>query len=202
MIVDVGKIGPDYISGHAHSDTFSFEMYVNNKPFIVDSGVSTYENIPLRFKQKSTESHNTVQVENFEQSEIWSSFRVARRAYVKDVKAGNAYVEGEHTGYKKIGAIHRRKFKFSDDCVKISDKIVSKNNYDCFAYFHFYPNIKLQINNPIVYINGIKMMFNNYDSIKLKNYLYSPEFNKQIGSQVLKIKFQSNKLLTTKIEIS
>lgn len=42
-IVDVGNIGPDYIPGHAHSDTFNFELHMNGKPIIVDTGLSTYE---------------------------------------------------------------------------------------------------------------------------------------------------------------
>jgi uncharacterized heparinase superfamily protein len=43
MVVDVGNIGPDYIPGHAHSDTFSFVLYRDGKRFIVDTGASTYE---------------------------------------------------------------------------------------------------------------------------------------------------------------
>ncbi|HIQ28578.1 MAG TPA: hypothetical protein EYH42_08780, partial [Sulfurovum sp.] len=36
MVMDVGNIGPDYIPGHAHSDTFNFELCVDGQPFIVD----------------------------------------------------------------------------------------------------------------------------------------------------------------------
>src|SRR5690606_5937395 len=42
LFVDVGNIGPDYIPGHAHSDTLNFILYVNRQPLIVDVGVSTY----------------------------------------------------------------------------------------------------------------------------------------------------------------
>ena len=47
-IVDVGEVGASYIPGHAHADTFNFELYVNNKPFIVDSGLSTYNTGKIR----------------------------------------------------------------------------------------------------------------------------------------------------------
>ena len=43
LFVDVGNVGPSYQPGHAHSDTLSFILYVNNKPVFVDTGVSTYE---------------------------------------------------------------------------------------------------------------------------------------------------------------
>ena len=36
----LGKIGPDYILGHAHNDIFSFILYVDNEPFIIDRGIS------------------------------------------------------------------------------------------------------------------------------------------------------------------
>ena len=42
-IVDVNEIGPDYIPGHAHADTFTFELRLRGRPFIVDTGISTYE---------------------------------------------------------------------------------------------------------------------------------------------------------------
>ncbi|MEG2556749.1 MAG: alginate lyase family protein, partial [Odoribacter sp.] len=43
FVFDVGKIGPDYQPGHSHADTFSFELHINGRPVIVDTGTSTYE---------------------------------------------------------------------------------------------------------------------------------------------------------------
>ncbi|MDD2950007.1 MAG: alginate lyase family protein, partial [Sulfuricurvum sp.] len=67
-VLDVGNIGPDYIPGHAHSDTFNFELHIMGKPFIVDTGISTYESNQLRQIERSTASHNTVMIDNKEQS--------------------------------------------------------------------------------------------------------------------------------------
>ena len=49
--LDVGKIGPDYILGHAHNDIFSFILYVDNEPFIIDRGISTYNQSLLRLEE-------------------------------------------------------------------------------------------------------------------------------------------------------
>lgn len=38
-------IGPDYIPGHAHADTFNYELRIDGVPFIVDTGISTYNKI-------------------------------------------------------------------------------------------------------------------------------------------------------------
>lgn len=79
VIADVGRIGPDYIPGHAHCDALNFVMYVDGCPFIVDTGTSTYESGERRNLERSTFSHNTVSFGNYEQSEMWGSFRAGRR---------------------------------------------------------------------------------------------------------------------------
>jgi Heparinase II/III-like protein/Heparinase II/III N-terminus len=59
LFFDVGAIGPNYIPGHAHSDTFNFVMNILGKRFIVDVGISTYEKNALRQYERSTAAHNT-----------------------------------------------------------------------------------------------------------------------------------------------
>ena len=43
-----------YQPGHSHADTFNFELYIKNKPIIVDTGISTYENNQQRRYERST----------------------------------------------------------------------------------------------------------------------------------------------------
>ena len=74
MIVDIGNIGPDYQPGHAHSDTFNFELHVNQLPVIVDTGITTYEKNEVRQLERSTSSHNTVMIGDYEWSEVWEDF--------------------------------------------------------------------------------------------------------------------------------
>ena len=54
--LDVGPIGPDYLPGHAHADTLSFELSLFEQRFIVDSGTSCYGNSRERLRQRSTQS--------------------------------------------------------------------------------------------------------------------------------------------------
>ncbi|MCS2404764.1 heparinase II/III-family protein [Bacteroides salyersiae] len=44
----------DYQPGHAHADTFTFELHINNRPVIIDTGTSTYEVNEARFYERST----------------------------------------------------------------------------------------------------------------------------------------------------
>ena len=43
LLLDIGNVGPSYQPGHAHSDTFNFELIKDGNPIFVDTGISTYE---------------------------------------------------------------------------------------------------------------------------------------------------------------
>ena len=55
-VCDIGSIKPDYMPGHSHAETLSFETSFNNKRFIVNSGVSVYGLGEKRIFQRSTKS--------------------------------------------------------------------------------------------------------------------------------------------------
>lgn len=187
-IIDIGHIGPDYIPGHAHADTFNLELYINKKPFIVDTGTSTYETNERRTLERSTASHNTVEIDGLNQSEIWGGFRVANRAYVTILSESDNQIRAVHNGYKKsLNTLHEREFIFENDSIKIIDKIISDNEHKAFSRIHFHPNIDEDM---------IKkhIMFDN-SQYTIKEYQYSPEFNVQINAKVLEIMF------TKKLEI-
>jgi len=182
MIVDVGQIGPDYIPGHAHSDTFNFELYVHGKPFIVDTGLSTYENNAQRMSERSTMAHNTVQIENKEQSEVWGGFRVANRAKVLDLKESNNNIKATHDGYKKEKIYHTRKWMCLDNMIVIEDSINKKA--ETIARFHFHPIVtKEEILE--------KLIFKTND-FQISTYQYAPKFNTYVEAFLLEIKFEKN----------
>ena len=68
-----------------------YHMYciINSQPVIVDTGISTYETGDQRKFERSTSAHNTVVVNNQEQSQVWGSFRVAKRAKVEILVESN-----------------------------------------------------------------------------------------------------------------
>lgn len=81
LIVDAGKPGPSYIPGHAHCDAGSFELFKAGKPVIVNCGTYAYQCKERSFF-RSTAAHNTVMINDAEQSQCWGTFRMARRAKV------------------------------------------------------------------------------------------------------------------------
>ncbi len=200
LVVDVGNIGPDYIPGHAHSDIFNFELHIDKEPFIVDTGLSTYEINVRRQLERSTQSHNTVVVDNLDQSEIWGGFRVANRATIIMINENTDEVEALHDGYKKIGILHTRKFEANDESIKIVDSIDSNNKHQCLAYLHFYPGITVKKSDSSLVTEQATVFFEGHTDIEICEYSYAPEFNKMCTAQYAIIGFE--KKLSTKIIIT
>ena len=119
LFANVGSIGPSYQPGHAHADELNFELFYQGIPIIVDTGTSTYENNSRRNIERSTQSHNCVMIENKNSSDVWSSFRVGKRAKV-DLKKDSSLIEAQCTGFKSDLSINR-KWSVTKDCFIIED---------------------------------------------------------------------------------
>ena len=114
LILDAGKPCPEYLPAHAHADLLSYELLIGGQRIVVDSGVYEYTAGPWRDYFRATRAHNTVQVMEKSQSEVWSSFRVARRAQPGRVvwrpEDDHILIQGEHNGYHRlrVPVTHRR----------------------------------------------------------------------------------------------
>ncbi|GIU00468.1 hypothetical protein TSL6_09740 [Sulfurovum sp. TSL6] len=192
MIIDVGNIGPDYIPGHAHSDTFNFELYMDGKPFIVDTGLSTYETDMRRTLERSTLSHNTIEVDSMNQSEVWDGFRVGRRAKIIHLEEKENYIEATHDGYRHIGVLHTRKFTSHERAIIIEDSIESSGVHTNTAYLHFYPGLSPKVKGNNIILLGITITIYNANSLDIEEYGYSGEFNRIIKAFTAKIVFSDH----------
>lgn len=197
--MDIGNIGPDYIPGHAHADAFSFELYCNQEPFIVDTGISTYEKNERRQMERGTKSHNTVLVNDTNQTEVWGGFRVARRAKIIKLVENEDGYSAQHDGYRRLGIIHKRSFSFSEQKIEIEDKLSGKSNTSK-AFFHFYPYLKhitVKENTVECKQYGIEMNFNGENvEVERSTYNFAEGFNKTKEGVVVCVSF-SRKLTTT-----
>ncbi|MBU1668198.1 heparinase II/III family protein [bacterium] len=182
MVLDVGNIGPDYIPGHAHSDTFSFELRREGKPFIVDTGLSTYESNARRTLERSTVSHNTVEINGQDQSEVWGGFRVANRARVIHLKEDDNFIEATHDGYKSDTIWHTRKWTYKSNTIVVEDDL--NKTAQAIARFHFHPDIEASD-----ILNAFNLGNNKF---KIARYKYAAEFNKEIDAYVLEVAFSKS----------
>lgn len=202
LFVDVGNIGPDYIPGHAHSDTFNFELHVKGKPLIVDSGISTYENNSRRLLERSTRAHNTVVVNGLEQSEVWSSFRVARRARITMLHEEGDSLRATHDGYKRVGVLHTRQFNHALKKIEIIDRLetASEGVDHGIAYLHLAPGVSIerQTKNKIVIKEAI-FTFEGLRKVEIVDIRIAKGYNRLEKSHAIKLYFE--KELKTVIEV-
>lgn len=202
MVLDVGSIGPDYIPGHAHSDTFNFVLYAQNRPVIVDTGTSAYDTGARRLVERGTAAHNTVQVDGVEQSEVWGSFRVARRAYVRDLEEGNDMIRAWHDGYCRIGVRHNREFDFAEEAIVIRDAITANKEHEATARIHFHPDVEVRLEGDDVVAGPLRLRFVPGNLVTLKEYRYAPEFNKLVPARMIEIGFSGSLVTRITIELN
>lgn len=193
LLVDAGKIGPSYIPGHAHADIFNFVLYHNGTPLLVDTGISTYEKNQRRQDERSTFSHNTVEINGENQVDVWGGFRVGKRATVNIEQESATEITASHNGY--ANAIHQRKWKITDNGFEILDTIKSEN-VSAKAYLHFHPLCKVVLENNLIKVNDFSIHFNQAKNLYLQPFAYAEEYNKLTESTVAVIEFESS-LLTS-----
>lgn len=149
-VIDCGSVGPDYQPGHTHCDTLSYELLMDGRRVVVDTGVYDYEPGERRHRSRTTASHNTVMVDGAEQSEIWGVFRVARRARVIEAVVanhqGSVSFVGAHDGYCRLpgGVVHQRTAKYTPNrCLAICDELRGDGSHVMENRVHFAPGLRL-----------------------------------------------------------
>lgn len=147
VIIDVASIGPNHQPGHAHADFFSFEMSLSGKKIITDTGVSSYEIGAGRNYDRSTAAHSTVEVNGENSVEVWSGFRVGRRATPRILKwepQGNEFLlEAEHYGYHHLAckAVHRRRYVWNGNELHLFDKVELVEASHIVSRIHLAPGV-------------------------------------------------------------
>jgi uncharacterized heparinase superfamily protein len=129
LLIDAGPVGPNYQPGHAHADSLSFELSLKGEKIIGNTGISTYDTNARRSFERSTAAHSTVSINEKNSSEVWGSFRLARRAEVtrmlKNVSDKAFHLKLSHNGFKKIYnyGYHFREFMVEANKITIIDRI-------------------------------------------------------------------------------
>jgi len=194
LIFDVGEIGPKYQPGHAHADTLSFELAVKGKRLIVNSGISTYGTCAQRLAQRSTAAHSTVEIEGENSSEVWSGFRVARRAlpFGLTINRKTDRLSCSHSGYKRLkhSPVHTRQVSFGKDEIQIDD-IVSVKSSNAIAYFHIHPDWVLEATDEgvICAMNDMRVLLScKAGEAELAKSQYHIGFNKSRDAHCLRVR--------------
>lgn len=197
VLVDIADIQPKYQPGHAHSDMLSFCMQYKGVPVFVDPGTSTYQTNSRRMEERSTALHNTVTVNQKNQSEIWSSFRVGKRAKLTIEHDSEKQIVASHNGYLGTeGILHDRTFTLEDTRFNIVDCLKGDNpNKQGLASFYLDHTVKLDIeeSSGLLQINdGLMMRFSEESSFEIDTYRQALGFNLLENSKVIRVYFSGS----------
>ena len=162
---DVGEVGANNIPAHVHADSLNVLWSAKGKPVFVDSGVYTYKPGEDRNACRGTAAHNTIEIDNTNSSEIWSAFRVGKRArtVVKSYVNTEDYLEISacHDGYNKMlkkPVTHTRRVSLNKDTgeICIDDLLDGRGVHKGILRFHVSPDCNVEkVNRDTVLIDGI-----------------------------------------------
>lgn len=147
VVVDCGRLGPDELPAHAHGDALAFEWSLAGRRLVVDAGVYEYQG-SMRPHARATASHNTVTVDDADQAEFWSSFRMARRPEVvlEEFRpaAGGFVLVGSHDGFRSLAGSprHRRRFEAAPRAIAVEDSVTGGSGQPVRARLLLHPEVE------------------------------------------------------------
>ena len=199
ICVRCGSLGQNGKGGHAHNDQLSFELYAGNDLIICDSGTYNYTASPKsRNKFRSTESHNTLVLENYEQNPITSGrggglFWLKDKSKAKMIEYSNSSFTGEHFGYS---VPHRRNFKFSDFEISGSDYCAVKGKKRVlFHLTNLSKIVKINANSAIISCGNANFAIESSNGIiKKQASEYSPSYNVKYSTEMIVIESDENEI--------
>lgn len=211
VLFDCGDIGPRYMAGHAHNDCLSFELYVKGRPVFVNSGTGQYQGA-MRNYFRSTAAHNTMMIDEREQSELWGEHRAARRIYGIQAERTPNGMAGRYTSY--LGDTFSRGLQWEDNILRIHDEIKSKQagRHIARRFFHLAPGLRYERSDGTIRVFDNERISAIIKVVGVSDCLihrdgqitaYAQEFGKYGKKEVLEIRtpFEGHICLDTEIEI-
>ncbi|CAK0757825.1 Heparinase [Gammaproteobacteria bacterium] len=202
-LLDLAPIGPDYLPGHAHADTLSFELSLFGQRMLVNGGTSCYGLGTKRIRERQTVSHSTVEVDNESSSEVWGSFRVARRAYPFDLSIERTSdfitVSCSHDGYKRLPGepVHRRCWHMARGTLLVTDTVVGRYK-QAVARYIFHPMVRVEnaLRESMLLIlpqgeQVILKILSGFGRFEVAS--YSPEFGMVLDTQCLAVELRNGR---------
>jgi uncharacterized heparinase superfamily protein len=196
-LLDVAPIGPDYLPGHAHADTLSFELSLYGQRVVTNGGTSEYGTGAIRQIERGTAAHSTVTINGENSSEVWGGFRVSRRAYPQglSIEEGAEYITVccSHTGYRHLigKPVHHREWQWSESGLKVTDTVTGITEH-AVARFHLHPDVQVVESEAdcwklALFDGQIVRIYIEQGAATLEKSNYAPEFGKRISRACLAV---------------
>jgi len=146
LLCDAGPLGYLSLAAHGHADALSFILGIGDREILVDPGTYAYHTMPeWRRYFRSTRAHNTVGIDDLDQSEQAGNFMWSHHARARCIEftagPGLQRFIGEHDGYQRLvdPVIHRRQIDFdpSRQLIEVTDTLRCKSAHRATRAWHF-----------------------------------------------------------------
>ncbi len=151
VLFDAGPLGYPSIAAHGHADALSFCLAIGSEWWVIDPGTYAYHGETLwRNYFRGTSAHNTITVDDQDQSRIGGPFLWLDHAPVKLEGWGRResmqWAAGTHDGYRRLGIRHRRRLELSPDrnLLRVFDSLEGTGHHDFRIRFHFAPCVSVR----------------------------------------------------------
>ncbi len=145
VLFDCGDLGYKSIAAHGHADALSFTLRAFGKDIFVDPGTYDYFSYAdWRNYFRSTKAHNTIAVDDSDQSVMLGPFMWGHRGKGRCIDWNQTLegikVVGEHDGYVRLKdpVMHRRTLDLDTGSriLTIRDEIMAKGSHEIGINFH------------------------------------------------------------------
>ena len=107
LLFDAAPACPDHLPAHAHADLLNVVASVAGQRLFVDTGVYDYAAGEMRQHCRGTSAHNVLQIDNADQFDIWSRFRMGYRGWPGSLQTGQSqkfhWARATHNAYRRLG---------------------------------------------------------------------------------------------------
>ncbi|HEX4673928.1 MAG TPA: alginate lyase family protein [Steroidobacteraceae bacterium] len=176
LVADAGPLGYLAIAAHGHADALAFTLSVAGKPILKDPGTFSYSAQPWRRYFRSTAAHNTVVVDDKDQSEYGGSFLWLghANAVVETFRASGdeQTLAAHHDGYRRLSdpVRHRRTWRYTAGIASlaITDELVCSAAHSVAIHWHFAPECAVVVagNSVTASRDNVQVILTCYDGLE------------------------------------
>jgi len=146
--MDIGPLGMGALAAHGHADALHVLLWAHGRPVLVDPGTYAYHT-QQRWRDyfRGTRAHNTITVDDQDQSVIGGNFLWMEKAnaycLMHDAGGESQRVSGYHDGYQRLPDPLRHERELQLDrrlqCLQITDRLLCEGEHAIQQCWHFDP---------------------------------------------------------------
>lgn len=207
--IDHAALGFGSIAAHGHADALSFQLLIKGIPLFIDPGTYIYHcNLEARNSFRKTINHNTVCINQKDQSEMLGAFLWGKKANCTldyfESNESKDILSAHHDGYAPI--IHYRTYEWDkiNNILQIKDSINKEAEWCTTFMLNSICKVKQEKQTFYIGIENrmtcILYIESNIKDAKIEQSYLSQEYGTKETTKAIRI-YAKNKELKTRIEI-